>query len=75
MLLATLLQPEDIAVQGMAWWYVGPRNGHVSLFSRQALEAAARQLGARVGSLDQGTHVLLRKVPPFARKLFPSWQW
>ena len=34
---STLVQPADFDNQGMAWWYVGPRNGHVSIFTKQAL--------------------------------------
>ncbi len=30
---STLLQPADIENQGLNWWYVGPRNGHISLFT------------------------------------------
>ncbi len=39
---STLVQPADFNNYGLGWWYVGPRNGHVSIFSRQAL---CRRLG------------------------------
>ena len=48
----------------LSWWYAGPRNGHISLFSREAL----RRLGARFGldyaSVTRGTHLLTRGVSP-----------
>ena len=34
---STLAQPPDFRNMGMNWWYVGPRNGHISIFCKQAL--------------------------------------
>jgi 2-polyprenyl-6-hydroxyphenyl methylase/3-demethylubiquinone-9 3-methyltransferase len=69
----TLLQPPDIHQLGTSWWYLAPRNGHVSLFTTDALIAALRPRQMRMGSFDAGGHVLLKKPhpPPFARHLFP----
>lgn len=36
----------DPAACGRDWWYIGPANGHVSLFSVGALEQLATHLGA-----------------------------
>ncbi len=33
------------AVSGRNWWYVGPDNGHISLYSRGALDSLYTQLG------------------------------
>jgi SAM-dependent methyltransferase len=59
-LFSTLLQPADFDRLGMAWWYVGPRNGHVSLFSAAALAAAWRRHGFRVASFSEAMHVAFR---------------
>lgn len=32
-------------ISGRDWWYVGPDNGHISLYSRGALDDLYRQLG------------------------------
>lgn len=69
-LFSTLLQPADIARRGMAWWYIGPRNGHVSLFSRDALEKAWRQHGCHVISFDDNLHIAFRTLPDYARRAF-----
>lgn len=61
----TLLQPIDIEQQRLNWWYVGPRNGHVSLFSRQALTKAWDRYGYRVASLTDNTHFAFRTLPTF----------
>jgi 2-polyprenyl-6-hydroxyphenyl methylase/3-demethylubiquinone-9 3-methyltransferase len=66
-LFSTLLQPADIDRQGLNWWYAGPRNGHVSLFSTTSLERIVHPLGFRLGSFNEGLHVLFRRVPAFAQ--------
>jgi SAM-dependent methyltransferase len=68
-LFSTLLQPPDIERQGVNWWYVLPRNGHVSLFSRASLLKLAQPFGFGLGSYDDNVHVLVRKVPEFAKHL------
>jgi 2-polyprenyl-6-hydroxyphenyl methylase/3-demethylubiquinone-9 3-methyltransferase len=46
----TGIQPADIARQRGQWWYIGPRNGHVSIYSEPAL----MRLGACVGLILHG---------------------
>jgi 2-polyprenyl-6-hydroxyphenyl methylase/3-demethylubiquinone-9 3-methyltransferase len=66
-LFSTLLQPADIDRQGLNWWYAGPRNGHVSLFSTASLERILHPLGFSLGSFNEGLHVVFREIPEFAR--------
>ncbi len=66
-LLSTLLQPADIDRQGLNWWYAGPRNGHVSLFSRESLLAIIEPLGFGLASFNESLHTLYREIPDFAR--------
>ena len=37
LLFTTLMQPADFDQLGLRWWYVAPRNGHISLYSRRSL--------------------------------------
>jgi SAM-dependent methyltransferase len=60
---STLLQPADIEQQGVDWWYVGPRNGHVSIFTQQALATAWGRYGYKTVSLSTGVHVAFRTLP------------
>jgi 2-polyprenyl-6-hydroxyphenyl methylase/3-demethylubiquinone-9 3-methyltransferase len=64
---STLIQPADIERQGLNWWYAGPRNGHVSLYSRASLAAAVQPFGFKLGSFNESMHVLCRDVPDFAK--------
>jgi 2-polyprenyl-6-hydroxyphenyl methylase/3-demethylubiquinone-9 3-methyltransferase len=68
-LFSTLVQPEDFGREGMGWWYIAPRNGHVSLFSRPALEMAWQRHGYMLGSFDDNMHVAFRTIPGFASHL------
>jgi 2-polyprenyl-6-hydroxyphenyl methylase/3-demethylubiquinone-9 3-methyltransferase len=68
-LFSTLLQPPDFDSLGLNWWYVGPRNGHISLFSRDALVKAWGQHGCQTGSFNSNLHVAFRTLPKFAKHL------
>jgi len=68
-LFTTLIQPKDFEKQGMNWWYIGPRNGHISLFSQKSLALAWQRFGFKVVSFNDGLHLAFRKVPDFARHL------
>jgi SAM-dependent methyltransferase len=51
---STLTQPADIDTCGLSWWYIGPRNGHISIFTRQALAAAWHRYGYKTVSFNPG---------------------
>ena len=68
-LFSTLLQPPDLDKLGLNWRYVGPRNGHVSLFSRNALVLAWRGHGCQTASFNDNLHVAFRTMPEFAKHL------
>jgi hypothetical protein len=67
---STLLQPADFAGQGMSWWYAAPRNGHVSLYSRESMNALMKRLGLHWASFNDVLHVAFRrKLPKWATHL------
>jgi 2-polyprenyl-6-hydroxyphenyl methylase/3-demethylubiquinone-9 3-methyltransferase len=68
-LFSTLLQPQNFDQLGMNWWYVGPRNGHISMFNRDALNKAWRVHGCQTGSFNDNLHVAFRTMPEFAKHL------
>ena len=41
----TPTQPDDIELRRAAWWYIAPRNGHVSIHSERSLDALAAAHG------------------------------
>ncbi len=66
-LFSTLLQPQDFDKLGLNWWYVGPRNGHVSMFSRNALVLAWQHHGYQTASFNDNLHIAFRTLPVFAK--------
>ncbi len=44
----------------LSWWYAGPRNGHISLFSKDALRRLAARFGLTYTSFGSSTHYLTR---------------
>ncbi|MGJ5179421.1 class I SAM-dependent methyltransferase [Bradyrhizobium oligotrophicum] len=60
---STLTQPDDFDSQGMSWWYVGPRNGHISIHTQQSLALAWGRFGFKTAALSAGTHLAFRTLP------------
>ena len=71
-LFSTLVQGAEFEAQGMNWWYIGPRNGHVSLHSRRSLLHLVEPMGYGFASFNDNLHVLFRQMPDFARHLLPA---
>jgi hypothetical protein len=68
----TFTQPGDFNNYGLHWWYVGPRNGHVSIFSKQALTRAFDRHGYKLVSFSDNVHLAFRTLPPFLAHLDTS---
>jgi SAM-dependent methyltransferase len=62
-LYSTLVQPADFDNQGLGWWYVGPRNGHISMFTRPSLAAMWARHGYKNVSLSDNIHFAYRTMP------------
>lgn len=67
MLFSTMVTPPDIEVVRASWWYISPRNGHVSIFTRAALDAACAQIGLRYTPLSDEWHLAEHADAPGAR--------
>lgn len=57
LLFSTHLQPRR---PDPDWWYIAPRNGHVSIHSAASLDALAHRLGLRLLSVGEVLHVCWR---------------
>jgi 2-polyprenyl-6-hydroxyphenyl methylase/3-demethylubiquinone-9 3-methyltransferase len=68
-ILSTLLQPPDFEKIGLAWWYAGPRNGHVSLHSKKSFAHLWASKGFQAFSLNENLHFVFRTFPEFAREI------
>ena len=59
-IFSTKLQPDDIDVIRGDWWYAGPRNGHVSLFSQKSLRNLCALAGLRFESITEDWHIAFK---------------
>ena len=59
-MFSTLLQPENIGSVGVSWWYVMPRNGHVSFHTADSLSLVAKRFGVSVKSLNSNCHLAIK---------------
>ncbi|WP_270938393.1 class I SAM-dependent methyltransferase [Falsiroseomonas oryzae] len=67
LVFTTLLVPPEA---GPEWWYVAPRNGHVSLHTAASLRACAARCGLRLLSVSEGLHLFLPPhLSPLARHM------
>jgi SAM-dependent methyltransferase len=62
-LYSTRTQPADFDKYGVSWWYVGPRNGHISIFTRESLSLAWGRYGYTSVSFDDDLHMAFRALP------------
>jgi len=69
-LFSTLVSDGNIQPkQRISWWYASPRNGHISLFSKNSLAMLAQQYRVNFGSFSAGFHVFFTNVPAWADHL------
>lgn len=62
-LFTTLVQPANLNEVGLDWWYAAPRNGHVSLHTRESLRLIAQRVGWTVESFNNNLHVAWTRRP------------
>lgn len=53
------------------WWYVAPRNGHISLFSKSSLQLIGNQYSFNLASNWVCFHALFTTKPAWAARLIP----
>jgi 2-polyprenyl-3-methyl-5-hydroxy-6-metoxy-1,4-benzoquinol methylase len=69
LLFSTLVQPKEFPAIGLNWWYAGPRNGHVSLYSTHSLALLFKPYDMRVASFSDNIHFAYGQKPAFAAHL------
>jgi len=68
LLFSTNVLPEHFDKIGMSWWYLNPRGGHVTLYTRESLMIAFRKVGFSVYSFDDTMHLAFKQLPDFAER-------
>ena len=66
-LFSTLLSDGEIGRgRPLSWWYASPRNGHISLFSKESLRLCLNRAGFNHASASANLHLGYGRVPPWA---------
>lgn len=66
-LFSTLLSDGEIRPgEPLRWWYASPRNGHISLFSKESLSLCMTQQGFKFASASANLHIAHRQIPAWA---------
>lgn len=71
-LISTMLLPKETEKWRVGWWYVSPRNGHLSILSDRTLKVLAESFGFKTASFNPGLHVMVKDIPAFAASWFRS---
>lgn len=48
---------KNLAENGLGWWYAAPRNGHISLYTRESLRVLGRQYSLTYTNLSDNNHI------------------
>ncbi len=67
-LVFSTLTTDHIPARSMDHWYIAPRNGHISLYTKRALAHLFAQYGYRVHHFSNGTHMAIRNTPSWLQK-------
>ena len=63
-MFSTLLNDANVLPNGrLNWWYASPRNGHISLFSKQSLALLAERYGLGFRSFNESLHCFCSTMP------------
>ena len=69
-IFSTLLSDGNIAAgKKLDWWYAAPRNGHISLYSRESLVRLAQAHGLHFISFSSDLHAFWSELPAWAAHL------
>ncbi len=72
-MFSTLISDGHLAPgRPLQWWYASPRNGHISLYTRDSLFYLGHGEGLSFGSFSNNLHAYWRVAPAWARHVLPS---
>jgi SAM-dependent methyltransferase len=62
-LLFSTLTIDHVPPRGMDNWYIAPRNGHITLYTKRSLQTMFAALGYRLHHFNDNLHMALRETP------------
>jgi 2-polyprenyl-6-hydroxyphenyl methylase/3-demethylubiquinone-9 3-methyltransferase len=70
LLMKTGLAPDEATQNILNWWYIAPRNGHISIFSTRAMVKLLAKFGMNGGTFGDWHFGFMGRPPAFAEHLF-----
>jgi SAM-dependent methyltransferase len=72
-IFSTILSDNNITLQQkLTWWYASPRNGHISIFSKNSLFLLGKNNHFKLCSFAHGLFGFWRQAPLWAALILPS---
>jgi hypothetical protein len=62
-MLFSTLTTDHLPPRAMDNWYIAPRNGHITLYTKRSLKTLFERYGYRLHHFSEGVHMALREAP------------
>jgi 2-polyprenyl-6-hydroxyphenyl methylase/3-demethylubiquinone-9 3-methyltransferase len=69
LLISTSPQPDEIYIKTLQWFYLAPRNAHLSLFTDRAIKRLCDDAGLQVRKIFNDVFFCYRQAPAYAADL------
>jgi 2-polyprenyl-6-hydroxyphenyl methylase/3-demethylubiquinone-9 3-methyltransferase len=69
LIFSTSPQPDQAYIKSLQWFYLAPRNGHISLFTDSAMKRLCDSVGLEVRKIFNDVFMCYRQPPAFAADL------
>lgn len=68
-MFSTVVQPNNIDKAKAGWWYIAPRNGHISIYTFQSIHIITDRLKMKFAPVNQNLHFVFQRIPDFAKHI------
>lgn len=67
-LLFSTLTIDNLPPRACYFWYISPRNGHITIFTKRSLKILAEKFGYRIHHMTKGLHLAYRQPPAWLKR-------
>ena len=68
-MFSTVMQPNNIDKAKAGWWYIAPRNGHISIYTFKSIHSIMDKLKLKFSPANQNLHFAFQRIPDFAKHI------
>ncbi|TXH04358.1 MAG: class I SAM-dependent methyltransferase [Nevskiaceae bacterium] len=66
-ILFSTLTIDSLPPRNVGFWYISPRNGHVTIYTKKSLQVLAEGLSLEIHHFNDGLHLVYDKVPSWLK--------